>query len=232
MDIIPVIDLMDGQVVHAKHGNRGKYLPIQSTLCTSSAPDEVLACLLQLYPFERLYIADINAIQSNGNHSNIIQNIRKQQPDIEIWLDAGINDANQASNLLKSGIKPVLGSESFTEIDTYLAIQEVLNGNFLLSLDSKANSNLGPIEIFKNSALWPKQVIAMTLDKVGSGQGPSIDRLQSLQTDRSQIYAAGGVRHMDDLMDLSRKGIHGALIASVIHSGVLGRDELMLLAAL
>lgn len=230
MDIIPVIDLMDGQVVHAKHGNRDKYLPIQSTLCASSAPDDVIACLQQLYPFKRLYIADINAIQGNGNHINIIQNIRKEQPDIEIWLDAGINDANQASDLLKSGIKPVLGSESLTEIDTYLAIHKSLNGNFVLSLDSKGDCNLGPKELFENCTLWPKQVIVMTLDRVGSGEGPTIEKLESMQTEYSQIYAAGGVRHVDDLMDLSRNGIHGALIASVIHNGMIGRDELKLLS--
>jgi len=68
MIIIPVLDLMNGEVVHAKHGNRHEYLPIKSVLTYSSEPLAVVQALLALYPFKQLYIADINAIQKTGSH--------------------------------------------------------------------------------------------------------------------------------------------------------------------
>ena len=91
MNIIPVLDLKAGQVVHAKHGDRQNYLPIQSALSNSSEPLAIVKALQSLYPFKHLYIADLDAIQGNDSHVAQIKNIQKCFPDLEIWLDAGFN---------------------------------------------------------------------------------------------------------------------------------------------
>ena len=88
MEIIPVIDLMHGQVVHARFGHRQHYQPIQSNLCHSSDPISIISALLELYPFERLYIADLDAIQGQSNHFQMIQAIKDTFPKLEIWLDS------------------------------------------------------------------------------------------------------------------------------------------------
>ena len=102
MEIIPVIDLMHGQVVHARMGQRQHYQPIQSLLCSSSTPIDIVNALLELYPFERLYIADLNAIQGKNNHFQTIQALIDELPLIEIWLDRGIacvDDLQDYNNL-------------------------------------------------------------------------------------------------------------------------------------
>jgi phosphoribosylformimino-5-aminoimidazole carboxamide ribotide isomerase len=63
----------------------------------------------------------------------------------------------------------------------------------------------------------------MTLARVGSGSGPDMDRLRSINAkapDR-RVYAAGGVRDAADLVALRRAGIAGALVASSLHNGKL-----------
>ena len=85
MNIIPVLDLMNGKVVHAKHGERHRYLPIQSKLTPSCEPIAVIEALLALYPFKQLYIADIDAIQSTGHHTHLIQDLQVKFPDLEIY---------------------------------------------------------------------------------------------------------------------------------------------------
>ena len=45
MQIIPVLDLMHGCVVHAVKGQRDRYKPVQSILTASSAPLDVARCL-------------------------------------------------------------------------------------------------------------------------------------------------------------------------------------------
>ena len=62
MQIIPVIDLMQGQVVHAKFGQRSTYAPISSDLCTTSAAHDVVAALVKLYRFHVIYIRPLNEI--------------------------------------------------------------------------------------------------------------------------------------------------------------------------
>ena len=47
MQLIPVIDLMAGQVVRGVRGERSAYRPIRSSLCESSAPLELAPRLLE-----------------------------------------------------------------------------------------------------------------------------------------------------------------------------------------
>lgn len=226
MDIIPVIDLMDGQVVHARYGDRANYQPIQSGLCAGSEPYDVVSSLLELYPFKRLYIADINAIQGRGDHAGIILQLKARHPALEIWLDAAIHLAETAKNWQQQGIYCVIGSESLSDIHHYHQIKEALMGQFALSLDFSRGQFIGPQPLLQQEALWPKRLIAMSLDKVGSGSGPDLPLLKSLHRGPTQIYAAGGVRNADDLRTLKASRVSGVLLASVLHAGQLSSKEI------
>lgn len=221
MDIIPVIDLMDGQVVHARYGDRRNYRPIQSGLCSDSEPLHIVSSLIQLYPFKRLYIADINAIQGRSHHGELINQLRSQYPTLEIWLDAAIHEAETAKSWQRQGIYCVIGSESLGDMHNYHQIKQALVGQFALSLDFARGQFIGPEQLLREDALWPKHVIAMSLDKVGSGTGPDVHLLDSLHRGAAQIYAAGGVRNADDLLTLKTSRVSGALVASVLHTGQL-----------
>ncbi len=226
MDIIPVIDLMDGCVVHAKRGERGLYQPLQSMLCHGSEPLTVVAALLELYPFRHLYIADINAIQGRESHGPVIRQIRNSYPDIEIWLDAGINDVAQARIWKNEGMQCIIGSESCPDIDSYLGLHDALGKDAILSLDFRHHGHLGPQTLLENQSLWPERLIGMSLSKVGSNEGPDIDLLSGLQARHAKVYAAGGVRNTQDLALLESSKIAGALVASMLHSGKISAAQM------
>ena len=59
----------------------------------------------------------------------------------------------------------------------------------------------------------------MTLARVGSGAGPDLARLASIQSIAGgrEIYAAGGVRNAADLSALTAAGVSGALAATALH---------------
>lgn len=221
MDIIPVIDLMNGQTVHARQGNRSHYLPIQSELCASSDPLTIVTALLELYPFRHLYIADIDAIQGRSDHGPIIREIHHRHPQLEIWLDAGKQTETAIHAWTQSGVQYIVGSECLSDIAHYQALKTILGSHTLLSLDFKQGSFLGPLQLLQDTALWPERVIAMTLDQVGSNQGPDLQRLQQLQLAGRKIYCAGGVRNDADLDTLATAGCAGVLLASALHSGTV-----------
>ncbi|MBS0330337.1 MAG: hypothetical protein JSR30_10815, partial [Proteobacteria bacterium] len=87
--LIPVLDLMDGQVVRAFGGRRDEYRPLESALCDSSRPEAVVEGLLALYPFRRIYIADLDAILGRGNHGSVVERLQRLHPDLEFWVDGG-----------------------------------------------------------------------------------------------------------------------------------------------
>ncbi len=233
MNIIPVLDLMNGQVVHAKHGDRAHYQPIKSVLCDSSQPVNIVEALLELYPFKQLYIADINAIQKNGHHLNIIYNIALAFPGLEIYLDAGFSSIEEINTFNKINLIPVLGSESILSIDAYQAINKSHQKRMLLSLDFKNDVYQGPTALLHDSRYWPNEIIVMSLSKVGSQSGPDIEKLKHFKqiSPQTKIYAAGGVRNANDLEMLKLENIDGALIASAIHNGNLNQKDLIKIQA-
>src|SRR5262245_7747502 len=91
MLVIPVLDLMAGQVVHARRGDRSAYRPLQSKLTPSSEPVEVVAALLSVAPFTAIYVADLDAIQRHGDHREALRLIQAEFPALNVWLDAGFS---------------------------------------------------------------------------------------------------------------------------------------------
>jgi phosphoribosylformimino-5-aminoimidazole carboxamide ribotide isomerase len=223
MEIIPVIDLMHGNVVHARLGLRQLYSPIQSTLCKSSAPSAIVDALIELYPFKRLYIADLDAINGLGHHLDTIMQIQDHYPDLEIWLDAGISNIEGLSTWQSINLTHVIGSENITTATDFVAIGRNLAGNFVLSLDFNQKGFLGCPELENQTRYWPDKVIVMDLKQVGSEQGPAAQRLESIkkQAGNKKIFAAGGIRNNADLVQLATLSISGALVATALHNGNL-----------
>ncbi len=231
MQIIPVIDLQDGRVVHARRGERAAYAPIRSSLATGASPAEIAAALLAVYPFASLYLADLDAIQRRGHNNEAIAAIHAQFPEVELWVDTGIADIDGVRAWRAQGLgRPVLGTECMTDhrlIDELRAVQS--EPPPVLSLDFGADgSALGPIDLLARPAAWPNEVIAMTLARVGADTGPDWTRLRQIvaAASRRRVYAAGGVRSAEDLRALQRLGVAGALVASSLHDGRLTSADL------
>ena len=88
----------------------------------------------------------------------------------------------------------VLGSES--QSDARMVRDLADDPRVVLSLDFRGAAFAGPPELLAEPDGWPRQVIVMTLARVGSGAGPDVARLSEIRAMATQrsIYAAGGVR--------------------------------------
>ena len=225
MQIIPVIDLKNGHVVHAVQGNRDLYRPIRSPLCQSAAINDVINAFLRLHPFNKIYIADINALTKTGHHIEQISEVLTRYPEIDFWLDAGFTGLPEQYASYANCI-PILASETLSEQD--LSRLNDLKGQYILSLDFSGNTPLGAKELFQNPRIWPDTIIIMTLSQVGSNLGPDFQKLMDYRNRFSdkKFAAAGGIRNREDLSDLKKNGIHYALVASALHSGVITAGDL------
>ncbi len=95
LQIIPVLDLLGGQAVHAVRGNRANYQPLTGKYAPSPDPDAILRALESLVPTRVAYVADLDAIQGNGNNLQLLQ--CSLQRGWTIWLDSGLRDEIPAS---------------------------------------------------------------------------------------------------------------------------------------
>ncbi len=225
MKIIPVIDLKNGLVVHARHGLREHYQPIQSPLCQSADMFAVMEGFLKLAEFDTFYIADLNAITQQGDHESLLKKVLAAFPDIQFWLDKGYQTYESQAQTPVNCL-PVLGSECYQ--DDTLNQLNLFNKRFILSLDYSLSGSLGAPALFTTPALWPDNLIIMTLAQVGSQQGPDFAKLRQFCKDYpdKNFIAAGGVRHSEDLIQLQQLGIKQTLIASSLHSGAISQRDI------
>lgn len=248
MQVIPVIDVRGGVAVAAHRGDRARYRPLETPLAASAAPVAVAQGLRTLFPFETLYMADLDGIEGRCADRATQQRLAETWPG-ELWIDDGIagtpspgadapgegagNDPQIKSQRLDPMMKShVLGSESLTSLADYESARKAAGARAPLSLDFRGDTFIGPPKLLDDAALWPDRIIVMTLARVGSGEGPDLARLAEIiaRADEREVYAAGGVRNADDLRALRDIGASGALVATALHNGRITRADLEALA--
>jgi HisA/HisF family protein len=228
MQVIPVIDIKRGEAVRALGGRRDEYRPLVSPLSPTSRPCDVVAAFLELFPFPIVYVADLDAIEGRETNAALMRDLAAAFPDVTFWRDAGA----QSRRGVAPNVVPVIGSESLPA-GGWMENFEADRSGAALSLDFRGAEFLGPPQLLASPALWPRRVIVMTLAQVGTDCGPDQAVLREVKAkcgDR-EIFAAGGVRGIEDLAALARLGVTGALVASALHSGRLGLEDLARISA-
>lgn len=220
MLLIPVIDLMQGQVVRAVRGDRQSYRPITSRLCAGSDPVTVATALCRLCGSQRLYAADLDALLGGALQTGVLREILAALPDIELWLDGGFTEPAAAAALRGAlgpqadRVVPVFGSESLRTV-------QGLPPEAILSLDRRDGLRLDPAGCWDAPQHWPRRVIVMTLERVGANAGPDLETLRAVQqrSPGTQLIGAGGIRDAADLQQADAAGAHAWLVASALHDG-------------
>jgi HisA/HisF family protein len=232
MTVIPVIDLMQGQVVRGVGGQRSAYRLIVSTLCPGSDPVTVARALCEHCAAAQLYVADLDALQGGALQSEVVHALLTALPSIELWLDGGFTKAADAQRLraalgpMAERVVPVFASES---LESAHALRECFDSarpdEAILSLDRRGSDRLDPAGCWEAVEQWPRRVIVMTLERVGSGSGPDLEVLAELRAlaPGTQFIGAGGIRDQADLDRAREAGAAAWLVASALHDGRLPR---------
>lgn len=239
LNLIPVVDLLQGQVVRAVRGDRKSYRPIVSALCASSDPVTVARILCDHCAARQLYVADLDALQGGAVQIDVLADVMKTLPHIELWLDVGLADA-AAGEALRQRLGPfasrtvlVFGSESLRSREalercfdsTAKGGADAGGPGAALSLDRRDGQRLDNAGCWDAVDLWPERLIVMTLERVGSGAGPDLETLQEVRrlAPGAMVIGAGGIRSQDDLALASAAGADAWLVASALHDLQLPR---------
>lgn len=239
MQIIPVIDIMNGVAVHAVAGHRQFYQPVQSVITDSTEPVRFLAALKRRLRAETCYVADIDAIQ--GRDLNYETLAAMTQSGVSLMVDAGIRSDANASDLLKLQIERiVVGAETLESAATLKILAEQFGAERLVfSVDMRNGVLLTanpewrtakPLEVAMEAAgFGVSQFILLDLAAIGTGRGvPTLGVCRQLRSllPTASIVAGGGVRTVADLQLLEQAGADGALVATAVHNGLLKADDI------
>ncbi len=232
--VIPVLDLKDGVVVHARAGKyaragkRAEYRPIATPFGPPHDAPAIARALLGITFSPTLYIADLDAILGQGQNYDVCRELADAFPGTDLWIDAGIADADDCAFWLPLDATLVIGSETIAGPDAWERIRASFGDSLVLSLDFDQQGLRGPEDVIVDVDLWPDRLILMSLGRVGTEAGPDLHRLRETQKvagDRD-VYVAGGVASSDDLATVAQAGARGVLVATALHSGAIGQKEI------
>lgn len=246
MRVIPVIDLLGGQVVRGVGGRRDEYRRIVSSLTTSSEPGAVAAALKRHFDLRQIYVADLDSILGAESDDAAWRAIAAA--GWAVMIDAGLRTSAEAAALGEflqrdfPGAEFVIGLESFRDLSELVELNNRSTLNMrqaIFSLDLKGGVPLTEDDDWRGASPFElmsevhrcgiRRTIVLDLADVGSGQGTSTLPLVRQLRDRFQdleIIAGGGVRGTEDLRQLQAAGANGALVASALHDGRLTPADL------
>jgi len=237
MKVIPVIDVLNGVAVHGIRGERERYQPLKSTLCRSADPLDI-ALTFESLGFSSLYLADLDAILGKSANFNIYRQIMTQTR-LDLMVDAGIADITKAKKVLATEVsKIVIGSETLNSLDFLgQAVKAFGEDKVVVSIDLKKGKVLSVSEAIasmdavsfaqKLRKIGVNQIIFLDLDRVGTEHGINLALLRSvLEKTEVEVLVGGGIKSLQELEELGKLGVSGALVATILHNGKLEVDEL------
>ncbi len=233
MHVVPVIDVRHGVVVAAIRGERDAYKPLATPLAEGSDPVAIARGYARLFTFPILYLADLDGIEGRGRNGVLPQVLAAALPGVALWIDDGARPRDAMARIA-AGDTPVIGTESMDGEADVEELRALPPDSYVLSLDFRGERFIGPPEVLDEAEHWPHNIIVMTLQRVGSGEGPDIGRVADVvaRANGRRVYAAGGVRGRDDFEVLHEVGVAGALVATALHAGKIKAGDLTEIAGL
>jgi phosphoribosylformimino-5-aminoimidazole carboxamide ribotide isomerase len=237
MKVIPVIDVLNGVAVHGIRGERERYQPLKSILCSSADPLDI-ALTFESLGFSSLYLADLDAILGKSANFNIYRQIMTQT-GLDLMVDAGIADITKASKVVATEVsKIVVGSETLESLD-FLSqpVKAFGKDKVVVSIDLKEGKLLSASEAIASmdavsfaqelKKIGINQIILLDLNRVGTEHGINLALLRSvLEKTEVEVLVGGGIGSLQELEELRKLGVSGALVATVLHNGKLTVDKL------
>jgi phosphoribosylformimino-5-aminoimidazole carboxamide ribotide isomerase len=249
MSIIPVLDLMIGQVVLAQGGNRDAYLPVHSRLTTSSRPLEVAQAIFNQTGCDWLYLADIDSFAGAAPNWNVYRELLDR--GFGLWLDADwlTNDRylDITNQLNPERLKVIISSETISSREQFSVFPKLIESGLtpIFSLDKKGDAVVSQSDwLTSATALSPyelvqlayqqgvRDLIVLDLAEVGTSNGfqaggSSALLIESIKQELQDIRIAsgGGVRNPGDVRQWIDAGCDHVLVASAIHAGAFTPDD-------
>ena len=227
MQLIPAIDLMNGEIVRLKHGD-----PKTAKIYNQFGGPVETAKKWQAEGARKLHIIDLDAALGMGNNLSVIADIA-ESVDLPIQVGGGIRNIEAVEKVLGLGVSQViLGALAFSDPKAVTKVQRMFGaGSVIVALDNrdgkimvegwKTAAAIGMKEALETfTTLGVKSFLVTSITKDGTLSGPDLDTLRkACQYPDVEVIAAGGIGGLNDLVALKRVGVKGAVIGKALYEG-------------
>ncbi|QDT03647.1 1-(5-phosphoribosyl)-5-[(5-phosphoribosylamino)methylideneamino] imidazole-4-carboxamide isomerase [Rubripirellula lacrimiformis] len=227
--IIGVIDLKNGQSVHAVAGLRDQYRPANGG---DGSPTH-LASHYRSIGVDRLYIADLDSIQFGRVSVDVIAELLDIYAGCEVLVDLGWRNPSRieivsAMNVLvarSEHVSFIAATESAESLVSVPQMADIVPADrCFLGLDfrnGQLNVPSGSQADWIDAAADARfaGVVVLDVAEVGMRRGPvTATRCREIADDFPQfrVYTGGGIRSLDDAKRLVDAGCRGCLVGTAL----------------
>ena len=224
MQLYPAIDMKDGKCVRLRQG------AFQDMTVYSDTPEKV-AAYWQEQGASFLHLVDLDgALAGHSVNEPVIEKIAKTV-SIPIELGGGIRSRESVLQMLSLGIKRVIIGTKAVERPEFLSelVEEFGPDAIVAGIDARNGwvAIQGWEEISKIRALdlciqmkdfGIHHIVYTDISRDGMLSGPNVEATKALTKETGlDIIASGGVSCIEDLEQLYREGICGAIIGKALY---------------
>ena len=230
--IFPAIDLQDGRSVRLYKGDFAK-----ETIINPDPVDQ--ASQYEAAGVGALHLVDLDGAKAGKPvNVDIVKRVRAAFRGV-LEIGGGIRDKDAVDLYLEMGVnRVILGSVALKNPElTKQVIAEYGPERIVIGVDGKngkvaAEGWLDQSDVPMTDligamvAAGAKYFIVTDVDRDGTMQGANEDLLGSLQEQfpTARIVASGGVRHLEDIKNLEKRGVVDSIVGKALYEGTITLD--------
>lgn len=227
MQIYPAIDLKNKQVVRLYKGDYAKVTvysdnPVATALSFKEAGAE------------NIHLVDLDGAKEGSpvNYGVIKDIVSETQLFAEVG--GGIRDMRRIENYLKAGAgRVILGTAALENPDFLAEAVKEFGGSVAVGIDAKDGkvATRGWLDVSDTDAAefavrvrdaGVKTVIYTDISKDGTLSGTNMEVYGKLvKIGGLNVIASGGITYIDEIRQLARVGVYGAILGKALYAGLL-----------
>ncbi|MDJ1170578.1 1-(5-phosphoribosyl)-5-[(5-phosphoribosylamino)methylideneamino]imidazole-4-carboxamide isomerase [Roseofilum sp. BLCC_M154] len=228
MDVIPAIDLLQGNCVRLYQGDYEQ----------SQVFDENPVAIAQQWfsqGAKRLHVVDLDGAKSGQSvNLEVIRAIAQSIP-IPVQVGGGLRNYAGVANLLSTGVKQaILGTVAVENPELVQQLCQEFPGQIMVGIDAREGkvatrgwletSTISGIELAQQCAqMGVYGIIYTDIHRDGTLKGPNIPALREVaEAVNVPVIASGGVSSVTDLLSLlalERLGVTGVIVGKALYTG-------------
>jgi len=231
MIIYPAIDLSQGACVRLRQGDFNR-----ATIFDRDPIARAQAFWREGASW--LHIVDLDAART-GEARNIerIKEIKTKVP-VRIQVGGGLRDQKRIETMLMTGVdRVIVGTYATRAFDELIELNRLYPNRIVVSIDSKDGyvtdhgwqnvSRIRTLDLCERlNSHGIERVIMTDIAKDGMMEGPNFKLYQDVMNKTNlKIIASGGISSMEDIEQLSKHQLDGAIIGRAIYEGKIDLKE-------
>jgi phosphoribosylformimino-5-aminoimidazole carboxamide ribotide isomerase len=235
MNLIPAIDLKQGQCVRLRQGRME-----ESTVFS----DDPVAMATQWVSqgCKRLHLVDLDgAFEGKPVNADVIESISAAYPDLPIQIGGGIRTIETARAYIEAGVSYIIiGTQAVRNPDFVARLCVEFPGKVIVGIDAKdgmvavqgwaENSSLSVKNLAKKfEDQGVSSIVYTDISRDGMMQGVNVEATSQLASAINiPVIASGGVTDMNDIIKLNetkQSGIEGVIIGRALYEGAISLEQ-------